>query len=72
MGMVIGAVLAREDPRDAVLLHPRHQGSSLGKLPAGAVIGGSLRLSGVVIGWLEGWQGCIRWVVKLSGVVIGW
>ncbi|KAF2350597.1 Porphobilinogen deaminase N-terminal, partial [Trinorchestia longiramus] len=41
-GMVIGAVLKREDPRDAVLLHPRYHGSTdLADLPQGAVLGSS-------------------------------
>lgn len=40
-GMVIGAVCEREDPRDAVIMHPRHAEASLAMLPKGSVIGGS-------------------------------
>ena len=41
-GMVIGCVCEREDPRDAVIMHPRHLEASLATLPKGSVIGGSL------------------------------
>jgi len=40
-GMTIGAILEREDPRDALVLHPKHKGLSLKTLPAGSVIGTS-------------------------------
>lgn len=41
--MAIGAILPREDPRDAFVIHPdiRSQHSSLDTLPAGSVIGTS-------------------------------
>lgn len=39
-GMVIGAILEREDPRDSVLLHPDYHGKAkLADLPAGSVMG---------------------------------
>ncbi|XP_058461177.1 porphobilinogen deaminase [Malaya genurostris] len=45
-GMAIGAVLEREDPRDALVLNEKHRGKTLTTLPAGAVIGtSSLRRS---------------------------
>ncbi|KDR12599.1 Porphobilinogen deaminase [Zootermopsis nevadensis] len=40
-GMCIGAILKREDPRDALVLHPKHVGKSLETLPKGSVIGTS-------------------------------
>uniref|UniRef100_A0A6A7G1I0 hydroxymethylbilane synthase n=1 Tax=Hirondellea gigas TaxID=1518452 RepID=A0A6A7G1I0_9CRUS len=40
-GMIIGAVLKREDARDAVLVHPRFKGRKLAELPDGAIIGSS-------------------------------
>ncbi|XP_018026060.1 porphobilinogen deaminase-like [Hyalella azteca] len=41
-GMVIGAVLKREDPRDAVLLHPSyHDKCNLSQLPEGSLLGSS-------------------------------
>ena len=40
-GMVVGAVCEREDPRDAVIMHPKHTEASLATLPKGSVIGGS-------------------------------
>ncbi|KAK9768423.1 porphobilinogen deaminase [Basidiobolus ranarum] len=40
-GMVIGAILEREDPRDAVVLAERFQGLSLEDLPEGSIIGTS-------------------------------
>lgn len=41
--MLIAAILEREDPRDVVVLHPKHAGKvkSLGDLPEGAVVGTS-------------------------------
>lgn len=41
-GMVIGAVCEREDPRDAVIMHPKHANTSLATLPKDAIIGKSL------------------------------
>lgn len=41
VGMAIGAVLQREDPRDALVLNEKHKGSSLKSLPEGSVIGTS-------------------------------
>lgn len=38
-GMVIGAVLEREDPRDALVLTKEHEGKCLKDLPAGSIIG---------------------------------
>lgn len=40
-GMCIGAILKREDPRDALVLHPKHKGKTLNLLPKGSVIGTS-------------------------------
>ncbi|KAI8853506.1 porphobilinogen deaminase, dipyromethane cofactor binding domain-containing protein [Chytridium lagenaria] len=40
-GMVIGAILSREDPRDAVVMSPRWAGKRLQDLPEGSVIGTS-------------------------------
>lgn len=40
-GMCIGAVLKREDPRDAVVMHKKHTGKTLMTLPQGSVIGTS-------------------------------
>jgi len=40
-GMVIGAVLEREDPRDAVILKTGSSAKCLGQLPSGSVIGTS-------------------------------
>ncbi|XP_058830847.1 porphobilinogen deaminase isoform X2 [Topomyia yanbarensis] len=46
IGMAIGAVLEREDPRDALVLNGKHRGKTLNTLPKGAVIGtSSLRRS---------------------------
>ncbi|KAI8477958.1 hypothetical protein Bbelb_443130 [Branchiostoma belcheri] len=39
--MVIGAVLEREDPYDAVLMHPKHATKHLSDLPENSVIGTS-------------------------------
>lgn len=39
--MVIGAILEREDPRDAVVMAPRYADQSLATLPAGSVVGTS-------------------------------
>ncbi|KAJ3208386.1 hypothetical protein HDU67_006770 [Dinochytrium kinnereticum] len=40
-GMIIGAILEREDPRDAVVMAPKWKGKTLAELPAGSVIGTS-------------------------------
>lgn len=40
-GMCIGAVLSREDPRDAVVMHEKHSNKTLSTLPAGSVVGTS-------------------------------
>ncbi|XP_063241051.1 porphobilinogen deaminase [Bacillus rossius redtenbacheri] len=40
-GLCIGAVGRREDARDALVLHSRHEGKTLGTLPKGSVIGTS-------------------------------
>lgn len=40
-GMVIGAVLEREDPRDVVITNSKHKGKTLRTLPKGSVIGTS-------------------------------
>lgn len=40
-GMTIGAILEREDPRDALVLSKSHDGKSLSSLPDGSVIGTS-------------------------------
>uniref|UniRef100_A0A665VIG2 hydroxymethylbilane synthase n=1 Tax=Echeneis naucrates TaxID=173247 RepID=A0A665VIG2_ECHNA len=40
-GFTIGAVLKRENPHDAVVLHPKHAGKSLDTLPENSVIGTS-------------------------------
>ncbi|XP_046891186.1 hydroxymethylbilane synthase, b isoform X2 [Hypomesus transpacificus] len=40
-GFTIGAVLRREDPHDAVVLHPKNAGKSLDALPNKSVIGTS-------------------------------
>ncbi|PNF39142.1 Porphobilinogen deaminase [Cryptotermes secundus] len=40
-GLCIGAILKREDPRDALVLHPKHEGKTLKSLPKGSVIGTS-------------------------------
>ncbi|TNN01467.1 hypothetical protein fugu_010849 [Takifugu bimaculatus] len=40
-GFTIGAVLKRENPHDAVVLHPKNAGKSLDALPANSVIGTS-------------------------------
>lgn len=46
VGMAIGAVLEREDPRDALVLNEKYQGKTLSTLPEGAIIGtSSLRRS---------------------------
>uniref|UniRef100_A0A1Q3G1I6 hydroxymethylbilane synthase n=1 Tax=Culex tarsalis TaxID=7177 RepID=A0A1Q3G1I6_CULTA len=46
LGMAIGAVLEREDPRDALVLNAAHRGKSLATLPKGSVVGtSSLRRS---------------------------
>lgn len=38
-GMALGAILAREDPRDALVLRNELNGKTLQRLPAGSVIG---------------------------------
>uniref|UniRef100_A0A671UJU5 hydroxymethylbilane synthase n=1 Tax=Sparus aurata TaxID=8175 RepID=A0A671UJU5_SPAAU len=40
-GFTIGAVLERENPHDAVVLHPKHVGKTLETLPENSVIGTS-------------------------------
>lgn len=40
-GMLLAAICKREDPSDAVVLHPKWQGKALMDLPAGSVIGTS-------------------------------
>ncbi|KAK4325711.1 hypothetical protein Pmani_003654 [Petrolisthes manimaculis] len=40
-GLVIGCVSEREDPRDAVIMHPKHTTASLASLPMDSVIGTS-------------------------------
>ena len=40
-GLVVAAVLEREDPRDALVLNGRIQGASLAELPAGSRVGTS-------------------------------
>lgn len=40
-GMQVSVIFKRDDPSDALLLHPKHQGKSLEELPAGSVIGTS-------------------------------
>ncbi|KAM8902758.1 porphobilinogen deaminase-like isoform 2-T4 [Spinachia spinachia] len=40
-GFTIGAVLKRENPHDAVVLHPKHVGRTLESLPESSVIGTS-------------------------------
>lgn len=40
-GLCVGAVLKREDPRDAVVLHPKMPGKTLDTLPDGSVVGTS-------------------------------
>ena len=41
IGMAIGAVLKREDPRDALVLNEKFKGKTLATLPEGSVIGNS-------------------------------
>uniref|UniRef100_A0A182QUV5 hydroxymethylbilane synthase n=1 Tax=Anopheles farauti TaxID=69004 RepID=A0A182QUV5_9DIPT len=46
LGMAIGAVLEREDPRDALVLNERHRECTLASLPRGSIVGtSSLRRS---------------------------
>ncbi|MEN9217299.1 MAG: hydroxymethylbilane synthase [Gloeomargarita sp. HHBFW_bins_162] len=40
-GLTLGAITEREEPRDALVLHPRWQGTPLAALPPGTVIGTS-------------------------------
>ena len=40
-GMHVAAVFKRDNPTDAVVLHPKHKGKSLDELPAGSVVGTS-------------------------------
>ncbi|MFN3360055.1 MAG: hydroxymethylbilane synthase [Pseudanabaenaceae cyanobacterium] len=40
-GLMLGAITKREDPADALVLHARHEGKTIGELPSGAVIGTS-------------------------------
>lgn len=46
IGMAIGAILEREDPRDVLILNAKHKGKTLKTLPKGSTIGtSSLRRS---------------------------
>lgn len=46
VGMAIGAILKREDPRDALVLNEKYRGKKLSNLPEGSIIGtSSLRRS---------------------------
>lgn len=38
-GMAIGAVLEREDPRDALVLNSKFEGKTLATLPEGSIVG---------------------------------
>lgn len=38
-GMAIGAILEREDPRDALVLSKKFEGKTLATLPEGSIIG---------------------------------
>ncbi len=40
-GLVLGAITERQEPRDALVLHPRWQGTPLAELPPGTVMGTS-------------------------------
>ena len=40
-GMAMAAVCVRDDPHDAIVLHPTHQGKDLANLPKGSVLGSS-------------------------------
>jgi len=40
-GCVIGAITARHNPSDALLLHAKHAGLTIDQLPAGSIIGTS-------------------------------
>ncbi len=40
-GLVLGAITARENPADALVLHAKHAGKTLATLPDGAVLGTS-------------------------------
>lgn len=40
-GMAIGTICKRDDPRDAVLFHPKYHDITLAKLPPGSVVGTS-------------------------------
>lgn len=40
-GMMLGAIMEREDPSDALVLNERNKGLTLATLPAGSVIGTS-------------------------------
>lgn len=39
IGMAIGAVLVREDPRDALVLNKKFDGKTLATLPEGSIVG---------------------------------
>uniref|UniRef100_A0A8C2L2U4 hydroxymethylbilane synthase n=1 Tax=Cyprinus carpio TaxID=7962 RepID=A0A8C2L2U4_CYPCA len=41
VGFTIGSVLKRENPHDAVVLHPKHKGKRLDSLPSKSVVGTS-------------------------------
>lgn len=38
-GLAIGAILEREDPRDALILNKKFEGKTLDTLPEGSIIG---------------------------------
>lgn len=40
-GLEVGAIFKRDNPTDALILHPKHIGKTLEELPAGSVIGTS-------------------------------
>ncbi|MEM8715864.1 MAG: hydroxymethylbilane synthase [Cyanobacteria bacterium P01_G01_bin.4] len=40
-GLMLGAITARENPADALVLHEKHAGASIESLPEGAVVGTS-------------------------------
>ncbi len=40
-GLMLGCITEREDPADALVIHPRHQDRTLATLPEGSVIGTS-------------------------------
>ncbi|MEO1134580.1 MAG: hydroxymethylbilane synthase, partial [Cyanobacteria bacterium J06639_1] len=40
-GLMLGAVTARENPADALVLHAKHEGATLDTLPEGSIVGTS-------------------------------